>query len=799
MAKIVKKPPAAFEDIKFNVKQLSLLRLGADSLPVLISYVDSGRRYRFNNKAYKLWFGLDPTELYGKHVREILGDSYPKINKYIRIALSGRKVSYEDSVAYKDGRKRYINADYIPDIAENGRVRGFFALVYDISERRKVEDDLRMNEDQFRFLVENASDIIAVLTHEGIVTYVSPQVRKILGYTPDCLAGRKIHDIFHPDDRERLSESIEEIIRNPGTTVTNEGRALHRNGTWRTIEGSGKTVFDKFGEAGIVILARDITEKKRIEKEKRIISRRLVALWEIARMTESGYRAMGKRIIDEIVKLADSPYGFIGALNEDESIMTAYSFSENTENECRVELKTDRYFIENSGIWADAVRRRKTVIVNDYSGEYSGKKGFPKGHVPVKRFMAVPIIVGGKIVALTVVANKSDPYSGKDAVRIKTFVTSAHTIFEKKKADDALKKAEERYRGIFENAMEGIFQSLPGGGYLTVNPAMVRIFGYDSPEEMIKGVADIKNQIYADPERHDELKRHFKTRDVLKGFEYQAVRKDGSVIWVSMNLRAVRDEKGNILYYEGNVGDITEKKILQAERMQTDRLAILGELAAGVAHEINNPINGIINYAQMIIDRAGGKNTELPERIVKESDRIAGIVNLLLGFAGDRKDGKASVRIRTIVNDTLALIREQIRNENIRIDIRIPSGLPEINVYSRQIQQVLLNLLSNSRHALNRKYRGADKNKIIRIGAKTVKGKAAGKVLITVYDNGEGIRRSLLKRVCDPFFTTKPVGEGTGLGLNVSRRIIEEHGGKLTFESEEGEYTKAVIELPVAS
>jgi signal transduction histidine kinase len=245
--------------------------------------------------------------------------------------------------------------------------------------------------------------------------------------------------------------------------------------------------------------------------------------------------------------------------------------------------------------------------------------------------------------------------------------------------------------------------------------------------------------------------------------------------------------------------DVTEKKKMQTETMRASHLAAVGELAAGVAHEINNPINGIINYAQILADdcEEGGRDAEIPNRIIKEGERIAGLVRNLLSFARDRKEEHSPMRLQDVLSDALALTHTQMRKDSIKLKLDVPDDLPKIKGRSQEIQQVFLNILSNARHALNQKFPGVNEKKRLEIEGELTDIKGRRYVRMTFHDAGVGMPEHVLGRICDPFFSTKPKNEGTGLGLSISYGIVKDHGGRLWFDSLEGAYTKAVVDLPI--
>lgn len=247
------------------------------------------------------------------------------------------------------------------------------------------------------------------------------------------------------------------------------------------------------------------------------------------------------------------------------------------------------------------------------------------------------------------------------------------------------------------------------------------------------------------------------------------------------------------------IRDITEKKCLQAEVIRRGHLAALGELAAGVAHEINNPVTGIISIAEILTDKFHklGGDKDIPERIIHEGERISNIVKNLLSFARDKKEEHSPVHVNDILQSTLELVEKQILKEGIHLSVNLPCDIPKIRARSQELQQVFLNIISNARYALRKKYPDPHENKIFQINGELIVIEEKNHVRLIFYDRGLGIPEKFVDRLADPFFSTKPQGEGTGLGLSISHGIIKNHGGQLWFESKEGEYTKVMVDLPI--
>ncbi|MDD3619715.1 MAG: PAS domain-containing protein [Desulfobulbaceae bacterium] len=245
--------------------------------------------------------------------------------------------------------------------------------------------------------------------------------------------------------------------------------------------------------------------------------------------------------------------------------------------------------------------------------------------------------------------------------------------------------------------------------------------------------------------------------------------------------------------------DVTEEKKMQAEALRAVQLASVGELAAGVAHEINNPINGIINYAQIIQDEAADNEllVKFSEKIIREGERVASIVSNLLSFARQQDEESDKIYLNQVIMDAVDLIRHQLSKNCILLELDLPVELPPIFGNHHQLQQVFLNMFSNARFALNQKYAGKDPQKKIIITGQELEEKDRKFVRIIFTDLGTGIPGEIAQKIFEPFFSTKMTGEGTGLGLSISREIIAKHDGSLQVESQEGEYTSMIIDIPV--
>lgn len=326
-----------------------------------------------------------------------------------------------------------------------------------------------------------------------------------------------------------------------------------------------------------------------------------------------------------------------------------------------------------------------------------------------------------------------------------------------------------------------------------VNKATCDLLEYERDELIGNPIAMIFAEGYFEDMGLDDLP----IKDFDNTVETIYLAKSGKKIHVLFSGSVVRDEQNQFQGVVCMAQDIT----WQTEAMHAGHLTALGELAAGVAHEINNPMNSIINFAQIMIDEIkSGKpvTEEILDTIIKEGDRVSGIVRSLLSFAREHERIKRPIKIHEVLGETLSLMDTQLVKDGIILKVDVPATLPEIIGDFQQIQQVFINIINNSRYALNKKFPGSHPEKIFSIQA--VKGIMDGRQAIeTVFhDNGIGIPSNILDKVMNPFFSTKPAGVGTGLGLAISHGIVTDHDGKLIIESIKGEFTKVAVFFPLA-
>ncbi len=348
-----------------------------------------------------------------------------------------------------------------------------------------------------------------------------------------------------------------------------------------------------------------------------------------------------------------------------------------------------------------------------------------------------------------------------------------------------------------EQAAEGVFITDTDGVILYANPAFEDITGYTRQEALGQNPRILKSG------KHDEAFYQQMWDTLTRGQVWQGHfinrKKDGALYEEDATISAVRDAAGKIVHYVAVTRDVTAQVALEAQLRQAQKMEAIGTLASGVAHEINNPLFGIRGYAELIADTLPPESpiVESAAAIIRQTDHVAVIVRNLLTFARQDKQESRLVAPNDIIQSVLSLLRTVVRHDHITLRVDVPEGLPPVACRGQQLEQVLMNLLTNARDALNERFAGHSDGKLICIRAGVLDRDGEPWLRMTVEDHGAGIPAHVRERVFDPFYTTKPAGQGTGLGLSISHGIVKDHGGELHFETEPGRGTRFHVDLPV--
>jgi two-component system cell cycle sensor histidine kinase/response regulator CckA len=374
-------------------------------------------------------------------------------------------------------------------------------------------------------------------------------------------------------------------------------------------------------------------------------------------------------------------------------------------------------------------------------------------------------------------------------------------ITERKAAEAALRSAEERYRTIFENAVEGIFQATPDGRYVAANPAMARILGYESPEEFMAERVCFKGENYAVPGTREVLKKRIAEDGLVAGFECDVIKKDGTRITTIQNVRAIFDDRGQLMHYEGSIEDITARKTLESQFRQAQKLEAVGMLAGGIAHDFNNLLTVIGGYCDLALSklRAEDPLRRHLREISKAAERAGVLTRQLLAFSRKQVLQPKVVDLNAIVSDMEKLLRRLI-GEDVRFSAVLSQKLGSVKADPGQIEQVIMNLAVNSRDAMPNGGTLTIETANVYLDEEYARHHATVSpghyVMLAVSDSGEGMDATTQARVFEPFFTTKEQGKGTGLGLSTVYGIVKQSGGSIWVYSEVGRGTTFKVYLP---
>jgi PAS domain S-box-containing protein len=371
--------------------------------------------------------------------------------------------------------------------------------------------------------------------------------------------------------------------------------------------------------------------------------------------------------------------------------------------------------------------------------------------------------------------------------------------------------AKEYIDNIIKSMTDTLIVMNPDGTIKMVNQATLKLLKYESEEELvgqpIEKIFAKETPFFKGSDSYIRI-----PKNLIKNYDTVYRTKQEIEIPINLSASTMRDKEGNILAIVCVARDMREiQKLIddlrqaykdlqdtQTQLIQSSRLASMGVLAADVAHEINNPITAIINYAGLLEDEVDPTSelANYAQWILKEGERITNIVKNLLSFARVDKQEHTFYMITDIINTSIALMEAFLAKDGIKIQTSYEPGLPRIKAKANQLEQVFINLIINAKDALNKKYPQPDENKMIKIDVKTIEKDGLAYIRILFSDNGIGIDEKHLDNIFDPSFTTKRIGNGTGLGLSISSWIVTDHNGKIEIRSQKGCQTTFIIDLP---
>lgn len=369
------------------------------------------------------------------------------------------------------------------------------------------------------------------------------------------------------------------------------------------------------------------------------------------------------------------------------------------------------------------------------------------------------------------------------ALAIKALAVKAERV------ENALCESEERFRSVVESATDAIVLADGSGNIISWNRAAQRLFAYTEEEVIGEPLTVLMPARYREAHKRglERVRSSGESRLIGKAVELQGLRKDGSEFPLELSLSMWKAKEGT--YYSGIIRDITERKQIQDQLIQAEKMASLGTLVSGMAHEINNPVHGILGMAEIILgEQDSEKIKEYAQDIVNFSKHIATVVCDFSCYARPAsRDGEVEIDLGERLAEAVKMVRRGPHFGDVEVETAW-QALPPLRARRSEIDQVLVNLISNAVQAMHGR------------GRLTLATRHCGDVMTAeISDTGCGIPRALLNKIFDPFFTTKEPGVGTGLGLSIAYQIVAKYGGKISVDSVEGQGTTFTIQFPVGN
>jgi PAS domain S-box-containing protein len=635
------------------------------------------------------------------------------------------------------------------------------------TQRKRAEIELIRREKYFRTLTENSVDVLTILGREGNFQYNSSSLKSLLGYDPKEVAGQIAFDFVHPEDVQGVKRAFEQALKNPDLRVTHEFRLRHRDGSWRSIESICQNRLNDPEIAGVVINSRDISDRKKAEAEMR--------------ESEQQYRL----IFDgNPVPMWVSDVDTCAFLEVNEAAVQNYGFSReeflgmNT-NSIRPPdevPKMAKYFTE--------VLRRRTKGGIGHAGLWRHLK---KDGTQIDAEITWSIIM----------------FKGREAL-----LTMANDVTDRKRAAEALEKSEaslaaaQRIAHLGSWEMDLVHEDV-SANELRWSDETYRIFGLEPRQVQVTNEIFFQRVHPADRQRVYEAVKGAFQQHKSYDLEHRILLANGDERVLRQRAEFALDAAGKPIQMRGIVMDITERKRLEEQLRQSQKLEAIGQLAGGVAHDFNNILTVIHGHASLLVHEQNVSPgvAKSARQITQAAERAARLTRQLLTFSRRQVIQPRRLEMNELVSN-LTMMLGRILGEDIALQLNY---LPEkvfVLADSSMIEQVLLNLAVNARDAMPRGGHLAIRISVVNIGAAHLvyhPEASIGKfVCLSAIDNGCGIAPENLRRIFEPFFTTKEVGKGTGLGLATVYGVVKQHQGWIEVESELGKGATFRVYLPLS-
>ncbi len=779
--------------------------------PVPVFLVDPAGRVLKTNPAAAEFLGATPDTFedlrFGSFLAE--GEGQDLVELFRRLVEEG-EAHGEARYRRHDGRCRSILVD--GKAAGAGR---YIVVARDVSELDALVAQLRVSEERFRSLFHHSLSAVGV--HEMLfddtgrpADYRFLELNRAFGEQTGLpvaeALGRCVTEVIPGIRDTGLIEAYAEVVRS-GTPLR----------TRRYVEPLRRH-FDinayRLGDTQFAVVFRDISDHVAAEDAERRELRRSKAVATLAHSLASARITIAELAADVLTAArgaTGAPHGFVSTIDLKTGENVCHTLTAMMGDTCRVLGPGHRISFPRGedgsypGLWG-VVLNTGAPLLCDAPAAHPASRGAPKGHIGLESYLAAPAKLGGEILGMIALANKDGGFD-QDDLRTLESIAQLYALALKRLADEAaLRSSEDRFRRLAENSPDMVWRTDGRGTVLYSNPRTEALLGITAAEAI-----GLRPRDYLSPESVARIRAASAELEPAAGgsvaldIELEYRHPGGQTVPAHVRMVFLYDATGKVTQVEGVSRNISGQRAeeerqqrLEAQLRQQQKLNAIGTLASGVAHEINNPINVVMNYAELILDEVepGSSVADAAQQIREESERVGTIVHRLLSFSRQDEERMHRCGFDELLGDTLSLMLRMLQKQGIRVEQDIAPELPAVACRRRQIQQVIMNLLVNARDALDERYPRShpDKRLVVRAGIHT---DDEGRwVRCTIEDYGTGIRPEHQERIFEPFFTTRPRDRGMGMGLAVAHGIVEDHDGRLSCQSSWGEGSSFHLDLP---
>jgi two-component system cell cycle sensor histidine kinase/response regulator CckA len=797
------------------VSPRTLYQATVQAVPVGLAHLQA-ERIAWANQTLAVILGYNhPVALYGLKVKDLFRPFLvgPRAARRFLDDLNEGRVQSDEVVITDSQQKQVPVLISSSPVERSDPSRGVLLVASDLTHLKSVQNRLQHSEARYRNLMEQATELIAVL-QDRVCVFANSAVKEVLGWEPEEVVGHEPEMFVHPEDIGSLMEAYEQRISGQSHSEVLPYRIFTKDGRLKWMELATRVV-DWDGRPALQVFFRDITERKKAEEERgerlNRVERQQAAIVEAAGalpLVEGDFRGAARRITELCVQAVEVDRASIWLFNEEHSRLKANDLYE---AESRQHRGGDELVVADCPTFLTALEAERAVDAGDaYLDARTADLRFSYLEPnDVGALLASAVRLRGQMVGMLCLEHTSGAYSwSEDELAfvggLADQVAQALTNAERKKAQAALQESEERFRHLFDSISDLIYTHDEQGRLLSVNQAVVRLLGYSREELLGRPMSDFMR-----PEARQAFDEQY-----LRGLNQQGqsegvaflVGKDQSLH--SVEYRNLMVEKDGVPYVSGSGREITQRleaerelKQLQDRLIQAQKMEAVGNLASGIAHDFNNILQGVSGYVQLLAQKP--QADPVSRKYLNEVDsavgRAAELVRRLLTFG--RKAG-AELRPVDLNHEVLQAIGllERTIPKMITIEQKLAPELMAISGDPNQLEQVLMNLVTNARDAMPEG--GALNISTVNLDldeefCRTRPGLEPGSyVRLQVSDDGEGMDEETLSHVFEPFYTTKEVGAGTGLGLFTVYGIVESHGGYISCDSTPGRGTTFTIYLP---